>query len=106
MADASDIAESVMIMILGCSLSLFMTRFGGETIDRMISGFMEAGVYDVTAIWQSSNIEVLTDLFYVVCMIPAALSIVVAFLRTQKKTEQDTAMYMQDDVSQFGGEYR
>jgi len=96
--NASDSAEAVMIALLGCSLSLFMARFGGEVMDRMISGFMEAGLYDVTGLWQSGNIATLSDLFYVVCMIPAALSIIVGYLHTQKKTEVDTAQF------QYGGE--
>lgn len=94
MADMGELVESVMIAVLGCGLSLFMSRFGGEVIDRLISGFMNVGMYEIAEAWQTGSQGSLINLFYIVCMIPAALSIVVAFLRTQKKTESDVAQYI------------
>ena len=91
--DPGELIESVMIAVLGCCLSLFLSRFGGEVMDRLLSGFVEVGMYDITEIWQTGSQESLINLFYIVCMIPAVLSIVIAFLRTQKKTEYDVAQF-------------
>ena len=93
MADASDVVESVLIAVAGCTLSLLMSRIGGETMDRLVTGFVKAGMFEIPAIWQHTFQSSLINIFYVVCMLPAVLGIVVGFLRSQKKTEYDVAQY-------------
>lgn len=99
MADGGELMESVLIATIGTALSAFMIRFGGEVMDRFITGFVEVGMYDIPTEWQTGSQESLINLFYIVCMIPCVLSILVAYLRTQKTTESDTPQF------QSGGGY-
>lgn len=89
----SDVLESAIIAITGCFLSIVLLRFLGEILDRLVEGLISVGMYEVGTAWQSGNTESLMNIFYIACMSPAVLSIVVAFLRTQKKTERDMGQF-------------
>lgn len=93
MTDPSDVVESVLIAVAGCAMSLLMSRIGGETMDRIVTGFVKVGMYEIPTIWQHTFQSTLINLFYIVCMLPACMGIVIGFLRSQKKTEYDTAQY-------------
>lgn len=87
---ARQLFESLVIAITGCFLSLVLIRFMGEVLDRMILIFQNVGMYDVAATWQTSP-GTLINLFYIAAMLPAVVSIILAILRSQMKTEVEVA---------------
>lgn len=96
MADSGKLFESILVAIMGSSLSLFMIRMGGETMDRLINGLIGAGVYSVSSEWQHGFDSSLINLFYIVCMLPCVLGLIVAYLITQSKTGVDTGQYISE----------
>ena len=94
MADGGELIESVLMAIMGTALSVFMVRMGGETMDRLMTGLIRSGVYSVPTEWQHGFDAALINLFYVVCILPCLLGIVIGYLRTQKTTEVDVGQYI------------
>ena len=82
---AQKLFESGLIMILGCFLSVVLLGFLGRAMDAMVAALMKAGVYDVAPAWQTDP-SMLINMFYLGCMLPALIGIVVAILRSQEKT--------------------
>jgi|LGVD01.1.fsa_nt_gb hypothetical protein len=79
--------DSGIIMITGCFLSIILTRFLGQILDQIAIALVEVNAYDVPPEWQTDP-STLINLFYVICMLPAVLSIIIGILRTQEKTSQ------------------
>lgn len=94
MADGGELIEAVLMAIIGTSLSVFMIRFGGEVLDRIVTGFMNAGLYEISSTWQTGAQESLINVFYIIAMLPCILGIVAGYLRTQRTTEIDVGQYV------------
>lgn len=84
-------------MIVGCFISVVLLRFLGEILDRVIAALMDAGVYEVTSTWQTDP-SALINLFYIVCMLPAVISIIVGILRSQHRTQFDLGGPAQEEI--------
>ncbi|NOQ49005.1 MAG: hypothetical protein GQ576_07745 [Methanococcoides sp.] len=92
----SNIFESGKIMITGCFLSIILTRFLGQILDQIAIALIEVDAYDVPPEWQTDP-STLINLFYVICMLPAVLSIIVGILRTQERTGQSYGGQSQEE---------
>jgi MFS superfamily sulfate permease-like transporter len=76
--------ESGIIMITGCFISVALIRFLGEVMDRIVATLIDVGVYDVPPEWQTDP-GTLINLFYIICMMPAVISIILGILRSQQR---------------------
>jgi hypothetical protein len=81
---ANNLFESIIIMITGCFISVVLVRFLGQVMDRVVNALVNVGVYDVPAEWQTDPSN-LINLFYIICMLPAVISIALGILRSQQK---------------------
>lgn len=88
---ARELFESLIIATVGVFLSVVLIRFIGEVMDKMIAIFQSAGFHNVAEVWQTSP-SLLINLFYIACMLPAILSLILAVLRSQMKTEQEVGI--------------
>lgn len=79
--------ESGIIMITGCFLSVVLISFLGQVLDQVVAALVEIGAYEVPPEWQTDPSS-LINLFYVICMLPAVISIILGILRTQERTGQ------------------
>lgn len=93
MADGGELTEACLVAIMGTALSVFIIRFGGEVLDRLMAGLISSGMYEVSSTWQTGSQESLVNLFYIVGALPCVLGLIVAYLMTQRKTEIDTGQY-------------
>ena len=75
--------ESGIIMIAGCFISIVLLRFLGEVLDKTVAAFVDVGLYDVPPQWQTDP-SFLINLFYIICMLPAIVSIILGILRSQQ----------------------
>lgn len=76
--------ESGIIMITGCFISVVLLRFLGEVLDKTVAALVDVGLYDVPPQWQTDP-SFLINLFYIICMLPAIVSIILGILRSQQK---------------------
>ena len=76
--------ESGIIMISGCFISVVLIRFLGEVLDRIVEALIDAGAYEVPPVWQTDP-STLINLFYVICMLPAVIGIILGILRSQER---------------------
>lgn len=93
---ARQLFESLVIAIIGCFMSIVLIRFVGEVLDKMILIFQNAGFHNVAGVWQTSP-SLLINLFYIACMLPAIVSLVLAVLRSQMKVEVEVAAGFAED---------
>jgi len=76
--------ESGIIMITGCFISIVLIRFLGQVLDQVVAALVSVGAYEVPPEWQTDP-STLINLFYIICMLPAVISIILGILRTQEK---------------------
>ena len=96
MADGGELIEAILVAIMGTAVSVFLIRFGGEVLDRLLAGLISSGMYEVSATWQTGSQESLVNLFYIVCALPCILGLIVAYLMTQRRTEIDTGQHISE----------
>jgi hypothetical protein len=82
----SRLFESVVVILTGSFISIVLTRFLGEVMDKILNALMDAGIYEVSPAWQTDPSN-LINLFYIVCMLPAVLSLFLGVMISQRKTE-------------------
>lgn len=76
--------ESGIIMVTGCFISVVLIRFLGQVLDQVLAALIEVGAYEVPPAWQTDP-STLINLFYVICMLPAVISIILGILRSQER---------------------
>lgn len=76
--------ESGIIMVTGCFISVVLIRFLGQALDQVLAALIDVGAYEVPPAWQTDP-STLINLFYVICMLPAVISIILGILRSQER---------------------
>lgn len=74
-------------MVTGCFISVVLIRFLGQVLDQVVAALVDAGAYEVPPAWQTDPSS-LINLFYIICMLPAVISIILGILRSQEKAGQ------------------
>lgn len=71
--------EGAIIMILGIVITILLSLGGGLTLDHLYVSFDEAGIHDISPSWSGAvgDVNYLTNLFYIACLLPGILGIAV-----------------------------
>jgi len=102
MTDFWSFFEGFIIMVVGICLSAVLVLCAGMFLDNFLVGLTGAGL-DAGAgtVWDTTgNVNILINLFYFACCMPAIFGVAAYFLITAKRSKLDaygSAMYSDDE---------